>query len=348
MRTDFNVGREDIDFFIKLLKTEPNENKIIFKKSNIFFRGENDELLFLNKIYNSKFFYDSFNLENLFTSKNEIFNIPYKLTIKNDKFNKNIFMKFNSKKIRLDIENTIDYNDEVKKGLVELLFINKNIFLDYQIKKNSLSFSSENKKTLNGFIDFKPFFLKADLFYDGISTKNLFNPESFLIDLIKSEVLNNENLNIDINLNVDDITNLNELNDLYLNIGLDQGEITLSKSKVMWKNNLEISLKQGLVNYDKDEISLVGKLLIKAKNINDFYKSFQVKKVNRKKINEIELDFVYNFNEKMFLFDNVKIDKKSNNKIDKFINKYNSNKKKFFNKITFKNFINDFFKVYSG
>ena len=64
-----------------------------------FFRGANDELLFLNKIYNSKFFYDSFNLENLFISKNEIFNIPYKLTIKNDKFNKDIFIKFNSKKL---------------------------------------------------------------------------------------------------------------------------------------------------------------------------------------------------------------------------------------------------------
>ena len=148
--------------------------------------------------------------------------------------------------------------------------------------------------------------------------------------------------------NVEDITNLNELNDLYVNIGLDQGEITLSKSKVMWKNNLEISLKQGLVNYDKDEISLVGKLLIKAENIDDFYKSFQVKKVNRKKISELELDFVYNFNEKIFIFDNVKIDKKSNKKIDKFINNYNSNRKKFFNKIIFKNFLNDFFKVYSG
>ena len=119
-------------------------------------------------------------------------------------------------------------------------------------------------------MDFKPFFLKANLFYDGISTKNLLNPDSFLIDLIKSEVLNNENLNIDVNLNVEDITNLNELNDLYVNIGLDQGEITLSKSKVMWKNNLEISLKQGLVNYDKDEISLVGKKVIKAENIDDF------------------------------------------------------------------------------
>ena len=116
--------------------------------------------MFLNKINYSKFFYDSYNLENVLTTKNEIFNVPYKLTVKNDKFNKNIFTKFNSKKIRLDIESNTNYDDIVKKGLLDLLFINKNISLDYEIKKNSLNFYSKDKKKLNGLIDFKPFYLK--------------------------------------------------------------------------------------------------------------------------------------------------------------------------------------------
>ncbi len=98
-KTDFNINKDDLVFFNQLLKTEPNENKIILKKSNIFFRGVDEELLFLNKINYSKFFYDSYNLENVLTTKNEIFNVPYKLTVKNDKFNKNIFTKFNSKKL---------------------------------------------------------------------------------------------------------------------------------------------------------------------------------------------------------------------------------------------------------
>ena len=46
------------------------------------------------------------------TSKNEIFNVPYKLIVRNDKFNKKIYSKFNAKKIRLNIDNEIDYNDE--------------------------------------------------------------------------------------------------------------------------------------------------------------------------------------------------------------------------------------------
>ena len=65
------------------------------------------------------------NLENVSISKNEIFNIPYKLIIKNNKYQKELFVNFNSKKIRLNIENTTNYSEEIKEGIIELLFINK-------------------------------------------------------------------------------------------------------------------------------------------------------------------------------------------------------------------------------
>ncbi len=348
VKTDFNFNKEDLFFFEDLLKTEPNENKIIFKKSNLFFNTEDDQLLFLNKINNSEFFYDQFNLENVLISKNEIFNVPYKLVIKNDKFNKELFIRFNSKKIRLNIENNTSYEDDVKKGILKLLFINKDISLDYRIKKNSMIFSTQDKKTLNGFMDFKPFYLKTNLNYDGLSVKDIFNEDFFLVDLIKSQIFNNQNLNVNIILKVKDITNFAELNSLKLNLGLEQGNIILSESKIMWKNDLQIILNDGLITYDENEISLLGKLIIDAKDINNFYKSFQVKKENRKEIKKIELDFVYNFNKNKFKFDNIKIDKISNEKLDRFVDNYNSSQKIFLNKVTFKNFVNDFFKNYSG
>ena len=46
--------------------------------------------------------------------------------------------------------------------------------------------------------------------------------------------------------------------------------------------------------------------------------------------------------------ENVKIDNKSNQKLEKFIFDYNSSNKKFFNKITFKSFVNKIFVVYFG
>ena len=84
-KADFNFQLKDLLFFQRLLKIEPNENKIIIKNSNIFYENKNEEILFINKINDSKFFYDSKNLKNVLASKNEIFNLPFRLSIKNDK-----------------------------------------------------------------------------------------------------------------------------------------------------------------------------------------------------------------------------------------------------------------------
>ena len=47
-------------------------------------------------------------------------------------------------------------------------------------------------------------------------------------------------------------------------------------------------------------------------------------------------------------FDNIIIDKKSNENIDEFIFSYNLKKGNEFNRITFMNFISSFFKSYAG
>ena len=347
-KTDFNLNKNDLFFFEKLLKMEPNENKIIFKKSNIFFKDKNDELLFLNKINNSKFYFDSYNLENVLVSKNEIFNTPYTVNLRNNKFQKNFLINFNSKKIRLDIESKTNYEDLTKKGKVDLLFVNKDESFFYEINQNSLNFSSIDKKKFNGYFDFKPFYLEASFNYNDLSAKDILKNDSILVELFKSEILKNKNLNVNINLNAKNITNIDYLNDLKLKLNLDQGNITFSNSKIMWKDDLEINLKEGILNYDQDEIFLIGKLIIGANNIDNFYKSFQIKKIYRKKINKLELDFVYNFNKNKFTFDNVKVDNKSNDKLNKFLDDFNSNDKKFFNKISFKNFVNSFFSSYTG
>ena len=190
--------------------------------------------------------------------------------------------------------------------------------------------------------------MEASFNYDGISAKDIFKNDSILVELFKSEILNSQNLNVNIDLNVKNITNIDYLNNLNLKLNLDQGNITFSRSRIMWKDDLEINLKEGILNYDENEIFLIGKIIIDAKNIDNFYKSFQIKKIHRKNINKLELDFVYNFNKNKFNFDNVKIDNKTNVKLNEFLDQFNSTEKKFLNKISFKNFINEFFSNYVG
>ena len=347
-KSDFNIYQQDLVFFENLLKTEPSENKIIIKNSNIFFKDNNDDILFINKIKKSEFYYDSYNLVNVLKSKNEIFNIPYKLIIKNDKFNKLVTSDFNSQKIRLSIENEISYDSDIRQGLLEILFVNQTTALEYKLNKNSLNFFTKGQKNqYNGLIEFKPFYFKANFNYEGLSTKNWFNENSVLYNLIKSEIFNNENLNININLNVKDLININELNNLFLNVAIESGDISFSNSNIMWKDDLKIYLSESLLNIEQNETYLIGKIVIDIKDTNDFYKSFQIKKDYRKNIKEIKFDFNYNFTKQKINFNNFEIDNKPSLNIENFVEKFNLNEK-FFNKITFKNFVNDFFKVYFG
>lgn len=348
-KTDFNIYKSDFKFFYELLQTEPNENKIIIKNSNIFFKNNYDEVLFINKIFNSKFYYDQKNLENTFLSKNEIFNVPYKLIARNDKFNKEIFTRLESKKIRLTLENLTNYDSDVKKGLLEILSINNSTIINYEINENSLSFfSKDNNNNYDGLLDFKPFYFSANFNYEGLSSKNLQKKDSFFIDIIKSEILNNKNLNSNINLSVKNITNIDELNNLLLKIIIEEGEIKFLDSSIMWKDDLMIILNDSLLSYQNSEINLVGKLIFKFKNVDNFYSSFQVKKIHKKKIKEVHLDFIYNFDDNKINFYNVKVDKTSNDNLEKYIENYNKSENKIFNKITFKNFVSNFFGAYAG
>ena len=161
-------------------------------------------------------------------------------------------------------------------------------------------------------------------------------------------MLNNINLNIDIDINVADITNIDEINDLFFKLNIEQGNISPSDSSIMWKDDLKITLVESLFINDQKSVNLIGKILVDITDIDDFYKSFQIKKNLRKKIKKFQIDFNYNFNTKQISFDNVKIDNNSNESIENFINNFNSREKRIFNKITFKNFVNDFFKAYAG
>ncbi len=348
-KTDFNIRFDDYSFFLNLLKIAPNENQILFKKSNIFFKSQNDEVLFINKIKSSKFYFDSNNLQNVLSMKSEVFKIPFKLQVKNDKFYKKFFVKFNSKKIRLSIENETNYEEETKSGLFDLLLINKSTSLNYKINNKTLNFQSEdNSNRYKGTIDFKPFYLATTLKYDGISLKHIFDNNSIFIDLFESEILNNKNLSASLNLKVKDITNINELNDLDLRVSIEEGDIKFTDSSIMWKDDLLIKLNDCQLAMNDEGINLIGTIVLDFDDINDFYSSFQTKKINRKDIKNIEVNFVYNFNNKSFSFDNPRVNNSQNIQLEKLLDNFNSRNDRVFNKITFKNFVNNFFKTYDG
>ena len=53
---------------------------------------------------------------------------------------------------------------------------------------------------------------------------------------------------------------MQQLNNLKLNIEIIEGNINFSNSHIMWNDDFKISLKNSLLNYDKNQINLIGKI----------------------------------------------------------------------------------------
>ena len=314
----------------------------------VFFLDKDEEVLFINQIDNSKFYYDFKNLRNIYSSKNKIFNVPYKITIKNDKLNQTSFTTLVLKKLRLKIENQINYREENKIGLLKINFKNKNNLINYKLKKNSLDFSlKDSNKNYNGNIEFKPFYMVSNLNYQNLKLSELIN-NPLINDIIKTQIMNNENLNAEVNINIKKIVDFDRFADLILKLKIEEGGLTFTESSIKWKESINLSLLEGLIDYDEDTINFNGRMLITIKEKDDFFRHFQINKDLRKKLEKIEFDFNYDIIEKKVSFDNFRIDGKSNEKLDRFIMNFNSSDEKVFNKITFKSFVNNIFLSYFG
>ena len=346
-KTDFDITKDDLNFFTNLMKIEPNRNKIIIKESNIFFKNKNNDVLFINQIMNSSFYYDFKNLKNVLSSKNRIFNIPYKLIAQNDKLNEIFQFKFDSNKLVLKIQNKTNYSKKNNDSDLKITFKNRNNLFRYKIKENSLNFNlNDSNKIYNGLIEFKPFYLETVLNYEALKVDDFINP--FLIQIFKSQIFNNENLNAKIDFNIKNIYDFDRFSDLSLKLRIEQGKMTFSNSQVNWRENINLSFEDAMLDFENEKINLNGKIVVDIKDKNNFYKSFQINKDFRKDLKKIEFDFNYDFNENKVYFDNLRLENKTNENLDKFISKFNSSDAKFLNTITFKTFVNKIFDAYFG
>ena len=345
--TEFNINSKNINFFLKALNSSDKENQFIFKKSKFFYKDQNDDLLFLSKIKNFSFFYDEVNTFQKVKTNFEVFNIPFKLDISKNVVNENKNIKLSSKKIRLDIETSIDYSEDQISGFFDITSINKRNLFTYAIKNNSLNFLS-SEKDFKGEVSFKPFYFSTDLNFNFVSQKKIFQSESLLIDLLDSELLNNPNLNASVNIKINKIDKFENLKDFFSKIHLGEGRILMKNFNTYWNDSVIIKSNEIEFLNDVDGKKLVGEIIFNFEDIEKFFRHFQIKRNYRDVFETIKLDFVYDFTIDKITMNNFRIDDKSFQKIDKFLDKYNKNENNSFNKFTIRKFVKEFFKVYAG
>ena len=342
-KTEFEINSENITFFENILNSNKSEYSINFSDSNLFYKDKNDDVMFLSKIDRLNFLYTD-ELEQQLIARINIFNIPFKININNNLYKKNSLISVESRKLRLNIKNNVDFSKTNINGVLFFKFINKSKIINYNINDNSLNFTND-KNNFNGQLDFKPFYLSSDLKFHQIDIIKFFSDKSFFLDLLNTEILNNQSLNAVVNIYSDKIKDINHLSDINLKAYFEEGDINLKNSSFNWKDAVLINLDYAKLISENNNIILTGAISFDFEDISDFYQHYQITRANRKNIKKIKLDFLFDTNENLVELDNLKIDGSSNKTIDNFINNLNSTKKNILNKIIFKNYLKEFFSI---
>ena len=149
---------------------------------------------------------------------------------------KKILTKVNFDFLKLQVKNVLSYKQIQKNGLIEFTYNKKKSEGTYQLNNNLFNFNYLNKSLGNNFkyegaINFIPFFSEISGDIDIINLDKLFNPDTILVQLLKSELLNNKNLNINGIINAEQIIPFRDLNNLVFKFRIEDGLLDISETK---------------------------------------------------------------------------------------------------------------------
>ena len=351
---NFNLNKENYDFFFKLLNNDFSFFTLKVKNSNIFYKNIKNDVLFINKINELKYFYDTKNLINILLADNEIFNIPYKIELKDDTIKKNIISKINLDFINLDIQNNFNYKNSEKDGVVSVTHNKKKSEGTYIYRKNFFKFSFFDKSLdqnfkYEGFINLKPFFSDFSGNLNKINLNILMNSNSILVQLLKSGLFNSKNLNIISNINSKKTSSFRDLVNLALKVKISEGLFDINETKFSFKNYADIKITDSLLYTNNNNLILDALISVNINHIKDVYRMFQVPLNNRKEVKKIEFSLSYNFDQRIanlnnIIIDDLIIDQKINKNINPIILKDTSLQ----NRIYIKKLVNQVIKDYVG
>ena len=161
-------------------------------------------------------------------------------------------------------------------------------------------------------------------------------------------MLNNENLNFNMNINSDEIKNLQNFNRLIFNSKIYEGFIDIDNTSLLWKNNVNFKIINSLIYVNEGELMLSGKLNLIVDDYKKIYQFLLTPKNYRSEIKKINVNFVYNFNQKTLNLYNIEVDNKTNANVEILLNTLMFKNNKLQNKIYLKNMLNRAIKAYAG
>mgnify|MGYP001176345340 CR=1 FL=1 len=350
---NFRLNKKNYNFFIKLLDKKFIDRTLKIKNSNIFFNNNDGEVLFINKIINMRYYYDSNELKNFIYAENEVFNMPYSIKIHDNKQEKKLVSKLNFNFLKFQVQNDHNYKNDIKFGSTNLIFNKLKSTFNYKLDKKYFDFNFYDKLensnfSYNGKVNFNPFYAFINGKTQELNLNYLFNKTSFIIQLLKTEILNNKNLDFKLNINADNINKIFDLKEIHLISKIQDSLIDIDDTKFDWKNFANFKLSETLIFVKNGELILDGKLDISIKKSNEIYKYLLTPKKYRKVIKKINLNFSYNIDQKTIDLNNIRIDDKIINSVNEIMSNIAFKNTNLQNKIYLRKMINDAIKAYVG
>ena len=350
---NFNLNKNNYDFFIKLLDSDFEDIKLEILDSNIFYKNLENDVLFINHIESAKYIYDPKEFKNIFFSKNNIFNLPYSIELSKNEEEKKLNSKINIGSLNLQLENQFSYEEELKSGLSEFNFLNSKIIAEYEASKNNFEFklfdkAQKSKFSYNGKLNFRPFHSYLMGSTTAVDFSHLFSANAITKQLLKTEILNNKNIDFKLNISASKTKNFDNFINIFLNSKIQEGLIDLNQTKFSWKNHANFSLTESLIYVKNGKLVLDANSEIKLINLDEIYKFLITPKNLRKKINKINVNFTYIFNEKTLNINDIKVDGISNKSLLNNLNEIKLKENSLQNKVYLKKYLNDVIKNYAG
>ena len=273
-------------------------NNFIIKKSTLFFKDQNDEVILISTIKNFNYRIDFVNNKKILKIFGNIFDSDYEFKYLIDYNNpgiQNVTIEF--KRPNLYFENTLELISKsglnIQKGVLNSQFLSQKNTINYKIIDDDISFLNKKTKNsnfdLNGSISFKPFFFNLDL---TLAKINLNDIENLLYLIFKNKKSPFENLSGKVTINFDNI-NYKSLKKGWFQINFENSELNLDYAKFDLGEFAKLTISDYEYLENSDQI-----LQMKVKvDINDKEKFnrflFNFKK---NKITSNNLFFIYQFN----------------------------------------------------
>ena len=350
---NFNLNKKNYNFFVNLLRRDFSNFNFEINNSNIFYRNLENDVLFINKINKLKYYLNLNDKKNTLLTKNEIFNVPYTLELKDFIKEKKIISKIDINFLNLKVINEFNYKNNKKNGLIKFLQNKEKSEGSYSIEKNYFNFNFIDKSLNDNFkyegkINFVPFFSEIFGEIKKINTSKIFDSKAIIVQLFKTQLLNNKNLNIDTIIKAKKIEPFNNLINLILNFKIKEGLIDINDTKFSWSNNVDFKISDSLLYVKDNNLVLDGNIVIEIFNINEIYKFLKSPRNYRKEIEKIKLNFAYNFDQKVTTLNNIEIDGLVNQQVNQILNEIISKDSLLQNRVYLKSLINKALKSYAG